>query len=115
MYKISKRFDQDISAVCAAFALTIEKNTIISARIAYGGMAATPKRAGKTEQFLKNKPWTEKTAQAAMKKIAEDFTPLSDMRASADYRRQIAQNLLYRFFIETTQPETETRVYNYGA
>lgn len=113
-YKISKRFDQDISAVCCAFALTIKGNIIAEARIVYGGMAATPKRADAVEKFLTGKSWTEETVKQAMAQMEKDFTPLSDMRASADYRRTTAQNLLYRFFIETTEPETATRVYGYG-
>ncbi|MGZ9096846.1 MAG: xanthine dehydrogenase small subunit [Micavibrio sp.] len=114
-YKISKRFDQDISAVCGAFSVTLKGNVIAEARIVYGGMAATPKRAEITEKFLSGKSWTEETVSQAMVLLDEDFTPLSDMRASADYRRTTAQNLLYRFYIETTEPDTATRVYNYGS
>lgn len=113
-YKLSKRFDQDISAVCGAYALKIEDGIITAARIAYGGMAATPKRAAQTEKFLTGKSWTEENCRAAMTAIAKDYAPLTDMRASAEYRMQTAQNLLYRFFIETTQPDTETRVYDYA-
>ena len=114
-YKISKRFDQDISAVCAAFALTVKGGIVSEARIAFGGMAATPKRASAAEKTLTGKPWNEATAKAAMAALSEDYKPLTDMRATAEYRLQVAQNLLYRCFLETTQPETETRVYNYGA
>ena len=113
-YKLSKRFDQDISAVCGAYALTVENGNIAAARIAYGGMAATPKRASHTETFLTGKSWTEETCRAAMSEMEKDYTPLTDMRASAAYRMQTAQNLLYRFFIETTEPDTETRVYDYA-
>jgi xanthine dehydrogenase small subunit len=113
-YKISKRFDQDISAVCGAFSLTMKGNTIADARIVYGGMAATPKRADAIEKFLIGKSWTEDIVSQAMALLDEDFAPLSDMRASADYRRTTAQNLLYRFYIETTEPDTATRIYNYG-
>jgi xanthine dehydrogenase small subunit len=113
-YKISKRFDQDISAVCGAFALTMEGGVISGARIAYGGMAATPKRAAKTEKALLGRKWTEETARQAMLAIAEDFLPLSDMRASAEYRSTVAANLLYRFYLETTDAKTATRVYNYA-
>jgi xanthine dehydrogenase small subunit len=113
-YKISKRFDQDISAVCGAFALTMEGGVISDARIAYGGMAATPKRAAQTEKALSGKKWTEETVRQAMASIAGDFSPLSDMRASAEYRAIVAANLLYRFYIETTDTKTATRVYNYA-
>ena len=113
-YKISKRFDQDISAVCGAFSLMFREKKIAAARIVYGGMAATPKRANAIENFLTGKNWTEETVLQAMTLLEKDFAPLSDMRASADYRRTIAQNLLHRFYIETTEPETATRVYSYG-
>jgi len=113
-YKISKRFDQDISAVCGAFALSFKGKTISEARIVFGGMAGTPKRAGTIEKFLTGKSWTEDNVRQAMTLLEKDFAPLSDMRASADYRRETAQNLLYRFYIETTEPETATRVYGYG-
>jgi len=100
-YKLSKRFDSDISAVCAAFALDIEKGVIAGCRIAFGGMAATPRRAPAAEAALTGKAWTEATARAGMEALAADYTPLTDMRASAGYRSRSAQNLLYRFFLET--------------
>jgi xanthine dehydrogenase small subunit len=114
-YKISKRFDQDISAVCGAFALEIENNNIVNARIAFGGMAGTPHRALKTEEFLNGKKWTEETALKAMEILSTDYTPLTDMRASAEYREKVAKNLLYRFYIETKEPDIQTRVYGYGS
>jgi len=100
-YKISKRFDSDISAVCAAFSLRIENGVVASARIAFGGMAATVCRAAKTEAELEGQAWNEATLQAAMAALALDYTPLSDMRASAAYRLQVAQNLLRRCWLET--------------
>ena len=100
-YKLSKRYDSDISAVCAAFALDLDGERIGSCRVAYGGMAATPKRAVATEAALSGKPWSEDTTRAAMAALAADYTPLTDMRASAAYRLKTAQNLLYRFFLET--------------
>lgn len=100
-YKLSKRFDQDISAVCAAFAITLDGDTVRSARIAFGGMAATPKRAAAAEQALAGKPWNEANARLAMAALAQDYAPLADMRASSTYRLSAAQNLLYRFFLET--------------
>jgi xanthine dehydrogenase small subunit len=100
-YKLSKRFDSDISAVCAAFAIDLDGDRIRRARVAFGGMAATPKRAPAAESVLAGAIWNEATARAATGALATDYTPLGDMRASAEYRMQTAQNLLYRFFLET--------------
>ena len=100
-YKVSKRFDSDISAVCAAFSYLADGDTLRSPRIAFGGMAATPKRAAHAESVLADAAWHEATAQAAMQALAQDYAPLSDMRATSDYRLQAAQNLLYRFWLET--------------
>jgi xanthine dehydrogenase small subunit len=99
-YKLSKRFDQDISAVCGCIAITQDGSTIQSARIAYGGMAGTPKRAIRAEAALEGQPWAETTIRSAMDAMKMDFSPLSDMRASADYRMQAAQNMLMRYFRE---------------
>ncbi len=101
-YKISKRFDQDISAVCGCFYLTVENGTVSAARIAFGGMASTPKRAKAVENELIGKPWTLQTVEAAQLAFDIDFQPISDMRASAGYRRQVAKNLLVRHYHETT-------------
>ncbi len=114
VYKISKRFDQDISALCAAFALEIVGGTVRSARIAFGGMAATPKRAPACEAVLIGKPWTAETVEIAAAALARDFTPLSDMRASAAYRMLAAQNLLRKAFIESQAGAVETRVLEHG-
>jgi xanthine dehydrogenase small subunit len=100
-YKVSKRYDSDIASVCAAFAIKVERDTIVEARVAFGGMAATPKRASHTEAALASKPWTETTLRAARAALATDYTPLTDMRASAAYRMRIARNLLARFYLET--------------
>jgi len=100
-YKLAKRFDQDISAVCAAFAFTLDGDQIIDARIAYGGMAATPRRAPRAESALTGLRWNEANLRVAMDMLAQDFKPLSDMRASGTYRMQTAQNLLRRFWFET--------------
>ncbi|HSM22959.1 MAG TPA: xanthine dehydrogenase small subunit [Rubrivivax sp.] len=100
-YKISKRFDCDISAVCAAFAIELEGERIASVRLAYGGMAATVKRATQAETALLGQPWTEASLQSATAALARAYTPLTDMRASAGYRAQVAQNLLRRFWLET--------------
>ncbi len=105
-YKISKRFDQDISALCGAFNITIEVGKVQAARIAFGGMAGIPKRALTVEAALVGKDWSLDTVHAALPAFATDFTPLSDMRASADYRLTTAQNLLLRYFAETTGEQT---------
>jgi xanthine dehydrogenase small subunit len=97
-YKISKRFDQDISAVCGCFNVVVEGGVVTSARIAFGGMAGVPKRASLAEAALVGREWTEATVEAAAEAMAGDFAPLSDMRASAGYRMLTAQNLLRRYF-----------------
>lgn len=100
-YKLAKRFDQDISAVCAALSITLEGDTIRDARIAFGGMAAIPKRAALTEAALRGQLWNETTLENAAAAISNDYQPLSDMRASSTYRMKAAQNLLRRFWLET--------------
>ncbi len=100
-YKLAKRFDQDISAVCAAFCFSLEGGRILAARIAFGGMAATPKRAARTEALLAGRDWNEQTLNEAMAMLANDYAPLSDMRASHSYRMKAAQNLLRRYWFET--------------
>ena len=100
-YKLAKRFDQDISAVCAAFAFKLDGDHIVDARIAFGGMAATPRRAARAEAALTGLRWNEANLRVAMDMLAQDFAPLSDMRASSTYRMQTAQNLLRRFWFET--------------
>ena len=118
-YKLSKRFDQDISAVCAAFALTLDGDKIVAARIAFGGMAATPQRAASTEAALNGRTWDETTVRQAMAALAQDYAPLSDMRASAAYRLRTAQNLLYRYWLETRpvdpMPASALRVFGISA
>ncbi len=105
VYKLAKRFDQDISAVCGAFNLTIVDGMVSSARIAFGGMAGTPARAASVETALVGHPWTAQTVEAAAAAFAKDYTPMSDMRASADYRLQAAQNMLRRYFADTLGAE----------
>ncbi|MFN3938842.1 MAG: FAD binding domain-containing protein, partial [Gemmobacter sp.] len=95
-WKLSKRFDQDISAVCGAFVVTLEGDRVAAARIAFGGMAGVPKRALATEAALTGQPWTEATVEAALPALAEDFAPISDMRASARYRMEAARGMLRR-------------------
>jgi len=101
-YKISKRFDCDISAVCAGLAIERDAaDTIVAARLAFGGMAATVQRARGAEAALVGACWDEAALAASQRALANDFTPLTDMRASAAYRMQVAQNLLRRFWLET--------------
>lgn len=102
VYKLSKRFDQDISAVCGAFNITIVDGIVSDARIAFGGMAGTPARAKTVEAALIGQPWTLDVVDVAAKEFATDYTPMTDMRASADYRMTTAQNMLHRYFAETT-------------
>ena len=109
-YKVAKRFDQDISAVLGAFALELDDGTVTSIRIAYGGMAATPKRARAAEAALQGQPWVEPSIETAISALERDFTPINDWRASAGYRMRVAGNLLRRLFIETTEGSTETRL-----
>ena len=95
IHKVTKRRDEDITAVLGAFHLALAGDgTVASIRIAYGGMAATPKRATAVEAALLGKPWSEATVEAVLAAYAEDFTPLTDMRASAEYRALAARNLL---------------------
>ena len=101
VYKISKRFDSDISALCAGLSIELDGDTVRAVRIACGGMAAVVKRAAAAEAALVGKPWTQASVDAAKAALADDFKPLSDMRASAAYRLQVAQNLLQRFWLET--------------
>ncbi|MDG3042002.1 xanthine dehydrogenase small subunit [Roseicyclus marinus] len=100
-YKLSKRFDQDISAVCGAFSITVTEGKVATARIAFGGMAGTPKRASHVEAALVGQPWNEATIRTAQGEFERDFMPLSDMRASASYRLRAAQGMLMRYFLET--------------
>ncbi len=97
-YKLSKRFDQDISAVCGCLAITRDGNRIAKARIAFGGMAGIPKRANAAEAALEGQTFSEGSFHRAMRAMEDDFEPLSDMRASAAYRMQTAQNMLLRYF-----------------
>lgn len=110
-YKISKRRDEDITAALGAFYLKLADNgTVETVRIAYGGMAATPKRASAVEAALVGKPWNEATAEAALEAYSKDFSPLSDMRATADYRLLASKNLLLRFLAETQGGSLPTQV-----
>ena len=105
-YKVSKRFDQDISAVCGAFNIAVDAGRVADVRIAFGGMAGIPKRSASVERALRGQPWTSATIESAVASFGDDFAPMSDMRASAEYRQSVAQNMLRRYFAETTGAAT---------
>lgn len=111
VYKISKRRDEDISALCGAFYLVLDgEGCVETCRIAFGGMAGTPKRAKAVEAALLGLPWSWNTVAAAQPAFEEDYQPLNDWRATADYRTITARNLLTRFFLETAgQPQELSR------
>ncbi|WP_371368382.1 xanthine dehydrogenase small subunit [Pseudomonas sp. QL9] len=113
-YKVSKRLDDDISAVCAAFSITIEDCRITAVRSGFGGMAAIPKRAQACEAALLGQPFNAGTFERAAEALGEDFTPLSDFRASKEYRLLTAQNLLRKCFLELEAPQAVTRVTAYA-
>ncbi len=116
IYKVTKRRDEDITATLGAFRLALAADgTVAAITIAYGGMAATPKRAFAVEKALLDQPWTEATVEAAMAKYAEDYSPLTDMRATAEYRALVARNLLLRFHVETTTSGQAAQVSRYEA
>ncbi|MTH78784.1 xanthine dehydrogenase small subunit [Paracoccus aestuariivivens] len=108
-YKVSKRLHADITASAAAFRVETDGATIIDARVAFGGMAATPKRAAHAEAALRGKPFAAETFEAAAKAVANDFQPLSDWRASAEYRQQLAANFFRRFWLEQSGAEHRLR------
>jgi xanthine dehydrogenase small subunit len=109
-YKISKRWDQDIAAVGAGFRIAQADGIVTEARIAYGGMAATPRRAHHAEHALIGQPWTEATVAHAIAALDRDFAPISDWRAGAAYRRRVAGNLLRRFWLEGAAPDVPLAV-----
>jgi xanthine dehydrogenase small subunit len=109
-YKVSKRFDQDISAVCGCFNIDIAGGTVRAARIAFGGMAGVPKRAAQVEAALAGQPWTLATVMTALPAFERDFAPIGDLRASAAYRMQVAKNLLVKCLHETERPLRESRL-----
>jgi xanthine dehydrogenase small subunit len=112
--KWSKRFDQDISAVCTAYRLVLEDAKVASFRMACGGLAATVRRAKETEAAITGMPWTDDTIENACAALSKDFAPISDMRASADIRLLAVQNLLRRFYAETISDDGLASVYTYG-
>jgi xanthine dehydrogenase small subunit len=108
-YKLSKRFDQDISAVCGCLNITTKNGIITHARIAFGGMAGTPARALKTETALIGQVWSAETFATAQATMTQDFTPLSDMRASAKYRARAAENMLMRYYYDIEHNPVDIR------
>jgi xanthine dehydrogenase small subunit len=112
--KLSKRFDSDISAVCGAFRLTVEHGTITAARVAFGGMAATPRRAAQAEAVLADAPFTVETMAAAAQAIRADFAPLSDVRGSAAYRLEAAGNLVWRLWHQAQGEAVRVREVAHG-
>ena len=113
IYKVSKRLEDDISAVCAALYIEVQNGVVIHARVAFGGMAEVAKRAISCEAQLLGQPWQTMTIERACQALELDFTPVSDFRASREYRMQVAKNLLRRCHIEMTSPETLMRVTHY--
>ena len=106
-YKLSKRFDQDISAVCGCFDVTARDGRVTAARIAYGGMAGTPKRAAALEAALIGSDWTAEAVERALPALDQDFTPMTDMRASAGYRMQAAKGMVRRYHAEMSGVATD--------
>ena len=113
IYKVSKRLEDDISAVCAALHIEVQNGVVIHARVAFGGMAEVAKRAISCEAQLLGQSWQTATIERACQALELDFTPISDFRASREYRMQVAKNLLRRCHIEMTSPETLMRVTHY--
>jgi xanthine dehydrogenase small subunit len=100
-YKISKRYDDDISAVCLVVNATIEDGVVARVRIGAGGVAATPARALQAEAALRGQAWTLEAAQRAAAALRAEFKPISDMRASSAYRAEVLGNLMQRFWLES--------------
>ena len=113
-YKLSKRFDQDISSVCGAYYLKLDGERVADIRICYGGMAATPRRAYGAEAFLRSKNWHKDTVESAMLELAKDYQPMNDFRGSAEYRSLASQNLLLRFYLESMGEVGPGGVLDYG-
>jgi xanthine dehydrogenase small subunit len=113
-YKVSKRFDQDISTVCGAFSLQLVAGQVSRIRVAFGGVAATVARAPQCEHALQGAAWNEASAWRAMEALGRDFTPIDDVRASAPYRKLVVRNLLYRFYLETSRGEPLPNIYSDG-
>ncbi len=113
-YKISKRLEDDITATLGVFHVKLENGAVTDARIAFGGMAEIPKRATQCEKALHGQTWNQGTVTAAMAALSLDFAPISDFRASADYRMQTSKNLLQRLYLETESSAGQVRVTHYA-
>ena len=109
-YKMSKRQSADISAISAGFRIAVENGIIASARVAFGGMAGIPARAVQAEAALEGRPFTAATFEAAACAVKNDFTPLTDFRATADYRHAVAANFFRRFWLEHSGQEVPVRL-----
>ncbi|WP_076416716.1 xanthine dehydrogenase small subunit [Shewanella sp. UCD-KL12] len=114
LYKISKRLDDDISAVLGAFFIELKDNVVTDLRIAFGGMAGIPMRAKHCEAALLNKPFIQTNITAAQQALTLDFQPMSDVRASDKYRMKVTQNLMQKCYLELQNRTIETRVVNYA-
>ena len=115
VHKLSKRRDEDITAVLGAFCLRLDGDIVSDIRLAYGGMAGTPKRAAHAEAALVGQPWTEANVLSAMAALDQDFKPLTDWRATAEYRMMTAKNLILRFFLESQGEDSELVRFAAGA
>ena len=113
VHKISKRLDDDISAVCGVFCLTMDNHLVVSARVAFGGMAAIPARAHHVEKVLNNRVFDEGAVIDAIAALTKDFSPISDARASADYRQTVAGNLLKRCWLQVSVEDAVLQVGDY--
>lgn len=114
VYKISKRFDDDISAVLVAMSIELDNSIVINVRIAFGGMAAIPKRAKDCEEALSGKKFDQTNIDLAKYALKNDFSPMCDVRASADYRMKVAQNIIQKFYLEIDQQNEIMRVADYA-
>jgi len=114
-YKLSKRFDQDISSLCGCFNIKIEQGVVVEARIAYGGMAGIPARARQVETALIGKPWNRATIATAQAAYGDDFAPLDDVRGASEYRLLAARNLLLKLYMESDTPLSQTRLVGRGS
>lgn len=109
-YKVSKRYDQDISAVIGAFLIEFNQERVAKTIIAFGGMDSTPRRAHHSEKQLTGETWTEENINKISEKISEEFKPISDLRASSTYRSQVAGNLFKRFYFDLVDPNKPNQV-----
>lgn len=114
VWKLSKRREDDISAVLGAFSYRVEQNVLRDVRIAFGGMAATPKRAQAAEAALEGNTITQAAFRAAQQALEDDFHPMGDVRGSQHYRQQAAMNLLERLYLSLSAPDHEVMLHAYA-